>query len=98
MTSKNPFEYEGLSISLQGGVMHFNNDYDRDLSIMKDFSFRYGKKISDKVAFKIFVEGSAANVRREAKSSTLTREETSSLLRFPANKKVFLSMVDKAFK
>ena len=50
------------------------------------------------VAFKIFVEGSAANVRREAKSSTLTREETSSLLRFPANKKVFLSMVDKAFK
>ena len=53
MTSKNPFEYEGLSISLQGGVMHFNNDYDRDLSIMKDFSFRYGKKISDKVAFKI---------------------------------------------
>ena len=53
MTSKNPFDYEGLSISLQGGVMHFDNDYDKDPSFMNDFSFRYGKKISDKVAFKI---------------------------------------------
>ena len=53
MTSKNPFEYEGLSLSLQGGIMHFNNDYDKDLSLMNDFSFRYGKKISDKAAFKI---------------------------------------------
>ena len=26
MTSKNPFEYEGLSLSLQGGIMHFNNN------------------------------------------------------------------------
>ena len=53
MTSKNPFDYEGLSISLQGGVMHFDNDYDKDPSFMNDFSFRYGKKVSDKVAFKI---------------------------------------------
>ena len=28
MTSKNPFEYEGLSLSLQGGIMHFNNNYE----------------------------------------------------------------------
>ena len=53
MTSKNPFDYEGLSVSLQGGVMHFDNDYGKDLSFMNDFSFRYGKKISDRVAFKI---------------------------------------------
>ena len=53
MTSKNPFDYEGLSVSLQGGVMHFDNDYDKDPSFMNDFSFRYGKKVSDKVAFKI---------------------------------------------
>ena len=53
MTSKNPFDYEGLSVSLQGGVMHFDNDYGKDPSFMNDFSFRYGKKISDKVAFKI---------------------------------------------
>ena len=53
MTSKNPFDYEGLSVSLQGGVMHFDNDYGKDPSFMNDFSFRYGKKISDRVAFKI---------------------------------------------
>ena len=53
MTSKNPFDYEGLSVSLQGGVMHFDNNYGKDPSFMNDFSFRYGKKISDKVAFKI---------------------------------------------
>ena len=33
--------------------MHFDNDYDKDPSFMNDFSFRYGKKVSDKVAFKI---------------------------------------------
>jgi len=53
MTSKNPFDYEGLSLSLQGGVMHLQNDYNKDASLMNDFSFRYGKKISDKSAFKI---------------------------------------------
>ena len=53
MTSKNPFDYEGLSVSLQGRVMHFDNNYGKEPSFMNDFSFRYGKKISDKVAFKI---------------------------------------------
>ena len=53
MTSKNPFEYEGLSLSLQGGIMHFNNNYEKDLSLMNDFSFRYAKKLSEKAAFKI---------------------------------------------
>ena len=53
MTSKNPFDYQGLSMSLQGGVMHFDNNYEKDPSFMNDFSFRYGKKLSDKVAFKL---------------------------------------------
>ena len=53
MTSKNPFDYQGLSISMQGGIMHINNDYDKDPSFMNDFSFRYGKKVSDKFAFKL---------------------------------------------
>ena len=53
MTSKNPFDYEGLSISMQGGIMHLKNDYGKDPSIMNDFSFRYGKKLSDKFAFKL---------------------------------------------
>ena len=45
MTSKNPFEYQGLSISVQGGMMHLNNNYEKDPSFMNDFSFRYGKSI-----------------------------------------------------
>tara|TARA_A100000164_G_scaffold329799_1_gene317782 strand:- start:2451 stop:5228 length:2778 start_codon:yes stop_codon:yes gene_type:complete len=53
MKSKNPFDYEGLSVSIQGGLMHFDNDYNKDPSFMNDFSFRYGKKLSEKVAFKI---------------------------------------------
>ena len=53
MTSKNPFDYEGLSMSLQGGIMHLNNDYEKEASFMNDFSFRYGKKLSDKLAFKL---------------------------------------------
>ena len=28
MTSKNPFDYQGLSISLQGGIMHLSNNYE----------------------------------------------------------------------
>ena len=31
MTSKNPFDYQGLSLSLQGGIMHLNNDYDNKI-------------------------------------------------------------------
>ena len=53
MTSKNPFDYQGLSMSLQGGIMHLDNNYEKDPSFMNDFSFRYGKKLSDKVAFKL---------------------------------------------
>ena len=53
MTSKNPFDYQGLSMSLQGGIMHLDNNYEKDPSFMNDFSFRYGKKLSDKLAFKL---------------------------------------------
>lgn len=53
MTSKNPFEYEGLSVSLQSGVMHVENSYGKDPSLMRDMSFRYGKKLSEKTALKI---------------------------------------------
>ena len=53
MTSKNPFDYQGLSLSLQGGIMHLNNDYDNKISPMNDVSFRYGKKVNEKFAFKL---------------------------------------------
>lgn len=53
MTSKNPFEYQGLSFVAQTGIMHVNPDYDQDVSPMFDLSFRYAKAISNKFAFKI---------------------------------------------
>ena len=53
MTSKNPFDYEGLSLSIQTGAMHVGNNYNSDIKPMNDVSFRYGKKINEKFAFKI---------------------------------------------
>ncbi len=53
MTSKNPFEYQGLSIVAQTGIMHVNPDYNQDISPMFDVSFRYAKALNNKFAFKI---------------------------------------------
>ncbi|MCK5209944.1 MAG: carboxypeptidase-like regulatory domain-containing protein, partial [Cyclobacteriaceae bacterium] len=53
MTSKNPFEYQGLSFIAQTGVMHVNAGYDQNPSPMYDFNLRYAKAFNDKFAFKI---------------------------------------------
>jgi len=52
ITSKDPFKYQGLSILLKQGAMHFN-DYRHATSPFYDWSMRWGKKVSDKFAFKI---------------------------------------------
>jgi len=52
MTSKSPYEYQGLSASLQTGIMHLNADYQDNPSPMVDFNFRYAKSINDRFAFK----------------------------------------------
>ena len=53
MTSKNPFEYQGLSFIAQTGVMHVNAGYDQNPSPMYDFNLRYAKAFNNKFAFKI---------------------------------------------
>jgi len=53
MTSKNPFEYQGLSAVLQTGVMHVGANYDQGVSPMIDASFRYAKVVNERFAFKI---------------------------------------------
>ncbi len=53
MTSKNPFEYQGLSFTAQAGIMHLNADYRDSPAPMYDFSLRYAKAFKDKFAFKI---------------------------------------------
>ncbi|MEJ2003712.1 MAG: TonB-dependent receptor [Cyclobacteriaceae bacterium] len=53
MTSKNPFDYQGLSASLQTGVMHVGADYRDNAAPMADFNLRYAKQMNKKLAFKV---------------------------------------------
>ena len=53
MKSKNPFDHEGLTVSLQGGLMHFDDEYTEGPEPMVNFDFRYAKNFNEKLAFKI---------------------------------------------
>ena len=52
LTSKNPFKYQGFSFLVKQGLMHINDD-EQIPSIYHNYNFRWAKKFSDKVAFKI---------------------------------------------
>jgi outer membrane receptor protein involved in Fe transport len=52
ITSKNPFQYTGLSYQIKTGIMHIG-DRTRDVSPYYNWSLRYAEKISDRFAFKI---------------------------------------------
>jgi iron complex outermembrane receptor protein len=53
MTSKNPFEYQGLSVTAQTGIMHVNSGYEENVTPMYNMSLRYAKVINEKFAFKL---------------------------------------------
>ncbi len=53
MTSKNPFDYQGLSFNAQAGIMNIGADYRDNPTPMTDFSLRYAKAFKDKWAFKV---------------------------------------------
>lgn len=53
MTSKNPYEYQGLSATLQTGVMHLGADYRDSPSPMVDFTMRFARAFNNKFAFKL---------------------------------------------
>lgn len=55
ISSKDPFKYQGFSVEVKEGLMHMN-DYRHGASPLHDFAFRWGKKVSDKFAFKIGAE------------------------------------------
>ncbi len=55
MTSKNPFDYQGLSASMQVGMMHFGSNSSENPTPMADFNLRYAKKVNNKFAFKVVV-------------------------------------------
>ena len=52
MTSKSPFEYQGLSLSVKQGVNHVDGE-DYDPSLYSDYGFRYAKAFNNKAAFKV---------------------------------------------
>lgn len=53
MTSKNPFDYQGLSASAQTGLMHLGADYIDSPQGMYDFNLRFAKAFNNKFAFKV---------------------------------------------
>lgn len=54
MNSKNPFQYQGLSMNVRTGLMDQENRTTQATGFY-DFSARYAKAISDKLAFKVNV-------------------------------------------
>ncbi len=52
INSKNPFKYQGLSVQVKQGVNHIDNTQHKAAPYY-DYSLRYGKKLSDKFAFKL---------------------------------------------
>ncbi|WP_207493195.1 TonB-dependent receptor [Aridibaculum aurantiacum] len=52
INSKNPFRYQGLSWQVKQGVNHIDNAQ-RGAAPFFDWSLRWGKKVSEKFAFKI---------------------------------------------
>ena len=55
MTSKNPFKYQGLSFVVKEGMMH-TDKRERPTSPYHNWSLRWGKKLSEKFAFKVTTE------------------------------------------
>jgi len=53
MTSKNPYDFQGLSFTSQAGIMNINAAHPSGANPMGEFSFRYAKAFNDKLAFKI---------------------------------------------
>jgi iron complex outermembrane recepter protein len=53
MTSKSPFDYQGLSAVVQTGLMHVNAGYRDTPALMHDWSLRYARAFNDRLAFKV---------------------------------------------
>lgn len=52
LNSKSPFDYQGLSFSLQSGVNHLDSEYE-DPSLYEKYEFRYAKAYNDRFAIKV---------------------------------------------
>lgn len=64
MKGKDPFQYQGLSVLYTQGANHVNSAANNDpvpTSPYTDFTLRYAKKVSDRLAFKVNVQLTKAN-------------------------------------
>jgi outer membrane receptor for ferrienterochelin and colicin len=64
MTSKDPFQYQGLSMLLNQGVNHVNSSSANDPvgpSPYSDITLRYAKRIGERAAFKVNFQYTKAN-------------------------------------
>ena len=52
INSKSPFKYQGLSVEIKQGIMHTDGK-ERSPSPYYDWALRWGKKLSDRWAFKV---------------------------------------------
>jgi len=52
LTSKNPFDYQGLSVYAKTGANHVDEEF-HPVSLYQDYGFRYAKAINNKFAFKV---------------------------------------------
>ncbi|MFT6827771.1 MAG: iron complex outermembrane receptor protein [Roseivirga sp.] len=60
LTSKNPFEYQGLSVYSKTGLNHVD-ERDDNMSLYQDYGFRYAKAFNNKLAFKVTASYLKAN-------------------------------------
>ncbi len=84
ISSKDPFKYQGLSVQVKEGIMHVN-DYRHGVTPFHDFALRWGKKVSDKFAFKFGAEYIQANDWQADDSTDLERNNVLSNIKPGAN-------------
>lgn len=53
ITSKDPFKYQGFSFQVKEGIMHVDKSQTAGATAYHDWDMRWGKKVSDRFAFKI---------------------------------------------
>ena len=80
INSKNPFKHEGLSLQLRQGVMHVD-ERQRAASPYYDWSLRWGKKVSEKFAFKLGGQFVKANDWQASDTRNLLRNNVRSELK-----------------
>jgi outer membrane receptor protein involved in Fe transport len=85
MTSKNPFKYQGLSFQVKQGMMHTDQSQ-RSRAPYYDWTMRWGKKISEKFAFKIGGQFISAKDWQASDTRNLARNNVLSAVK-PGNRK-----------